>query len=151
MCTAVCCPTDVYLHPFRLSVDRSIDWLVGWLFLLFPGVIWDIMGYESDPLPSYPKLRNWSYSVMIITPHPCVLLKFIYLVLIPPMHQPAHPRHLICLCTQFIDGATGHSLHYDHLLPFDVCLMGCSITAYIASTTEGYSNSLPASRFDVDR
>ena len=39
--------------------------LVGWLILLPPGVGWDIMGYESDPLPSYLESSNCSYSVML--------------------------------------------------------------------------------------
>ena len=38
---------------------------VGWLIILTPGVFWDIMGYESDPLPSYIKLRNCYYSMML--------------------------------------------------------------------------------------
>ena len=32
--------------------------LFGWLIILMPGVGWDIMGYESETLPSYHKLRN---------------------------------------------------------------------------------------------
>ena len=34
--------------------------MVGWLILLPPIVGWDIMGYESDPLPSYLGLSNYS-------------------------------------------------------------------------------------------
>ena len=36
---------------------------VGWLIILPPGAVWDIMGYESYPLPPLPELRNCSYSV----------------------------------------------------------------------------------------
>ena len=36
-----------------------------WLILLPPSVGWDIMGYESEPLPSYLDLRNFSYSIML--------------------------------------------------------------------------------------
>ena len=32
----------------------------GWLILFQTGVSWDIMGYESEPLPSYTKLINCS-------------------------------------------------------------------------------------------
>ena len=39
--------------------------IVGWLILLPPGVGWDIMGYESEPLPYYPRLRNCSYYIML--------------------------------------------------------------------------------------
>ena len=34
--------------------------LVGWLILLLDGVGWYIMDYESETLPSYHKLRNFS-------------------------------------------------------------------------------------------
>ena len=40
-------------------------WLVGWLLILPPGVGWGIMGCESDPLPSYIRLRNCSYYIML--------------------------------------------------------------------------------------
>ena len=42
--------------------------LVGWLILLLYRVGWDIMGYESEPLPSYHELNNWSYSIMLSYP-----------------------------------------------------------------------------------
>ena len=35
----------------------AIQTIVGWLILLPPGVGWDIVGYESDLLPSYTELR----------------------------------------------------------------------------------------------
>ena len=38
---------------------------VGWLIILPSVVGWDIMGYESEPLPSHIKLRNCSYSIML--------------------------------------------------------------------------------------
>ena len=60
--------------------------LVGCLVLLMPGVGWYIIGYESEPLPSYPELRNCSYYVKLITPLPRLFLQFIYRVLILPLH-----------------------------------------------------------------
>ena len=94
--------------------------LVGWLILLPPRVGQDIMGYESEPFTSYPELSNFSYSVTLITPPPCLLPMFIYRVLIPPSHQPARPRHPLRLRSQCIDGAAGHPLHYGCLPPLDV-------------------------------
>ena len=38
---------------------------VGWLIILLPGVCWYILGYKPEPLPSYIKLRNCSYSIML--------------------------------------------------------------------------------------
>ena len=38
---------------------------VGWLILLPPGLCWYIMGYESEPLPSYHELRNYYYSIKL--------------------------------------------------------------------------------------
>ena len=35
---------------------------VCWLIILPRRVGWDIMGYTSDPIPSYHELRNWIYS-----------------------------------------------------------------------------------------
>ena len=42
-----------------------VTMLVGWLILLPPGVGCYIMGYESDPLPSYRNLRNFSHSIQL--------------------------------------------------------------------------------------
>ena len=42
--------------------------LVGWLILLPFMVGWYIMGCESDPLPSYHKLSNLSYYIMLSYP-----------------------------------------------------------------------------------
>ena len=41
--------------------------LFSWLILLPPRVGWDIMRYESEPLPSYHyhELRNCSYSIVL--------------------------------------------------------------------------------------
>ena len=94
--------------------------LVGWLILLTPGVGWDIMGYESEPLPSYPNLRNFSYFFKLITPLHCLLIRFIYRVSIPPLHQPDCPRNSLRLHAQCIDGAAGHPLRYVCLPPLDV-------------------------------
>ena len=98
----------------------NLSWLVGWLITLLPGVVWDIMGYESDPLPSYPELRNCPHYVKLIKPPPCLLIRFIYRVLIPPLHQPARPRNPPCLLAQCIDGVAGHPLHSGCLPPLDV-------------------------------
>ena len=78
------------------------------------------MGYESGTLPSYPELRNCSYSVKLFTPRPCLFLRFVYHVLIPPLHQPAHTRHPLHLCSQCISGEAGHPLCYGHLPPLDI-------------------------------
>ena len=94
--------------------------LVGWLILLPPGVGYYIMRYESDPLPSYPELRNFSYSVKLITTHPRLLPRFIYRFLIPPLYQTARPRHPLCLYVQFIDGESRHPLWYGRLSPLDL-------------------------------
>ena len=41
-------------------------WLkFGWLIILPPGVGWDVMGYESDPLPSHLGLSSCSYYIML--------------------------------------------------------------------------------------
>ena len=93
-------------------VGWSVDWLVGWLIILLPGAGWDIMGYESDPLPSYPELRNCSYSVKLITPLPRLFLRIVYCVLIPSEHHPASPRNYLRLCAQCIYRPAGHPLHY---------------------------------------
>ena len=90
---------------------------VGWLVLLPPGVGWDIMGYESDPLPSYPELRNCSYSVKLITPLPRLILWLIYHILIPSAHHPARPHHYLRLRAHFIYSLVGHPLRYTSLPP----------------------------------
>ena len=93
---------------------------VGWFILLLPGVGWDIMGYESEPLPSYPELRNCSYSVKLITPIPRLFLRLICRVLIPPAHHPARTRHPLRLHAKFIDRPAGHPLWYVRTLPLCV-------------------------------
>ena len=55
------------LGYFSICLVKFTSNHVGWLVILSPGVGWDIMGYESDPLPSYPDLRNCSYSLKLIT------------------------------------------------------------------------------------
>ena len=94
--------------------------LVGWLIIIHPRVGWYITGYESYPLQYYPDLRNCYFSVKLIIPPTCLLLRFIYRVLIPPFHQPNRPRHLIRLCAKCIDGSAGHPLLYGCLPPLDV-------------------------------
>ena len=94
--------------------------LVSWLILISPGLGCDIMGYESEPLPSYTKLRNCYYSVNLITSLPRLFLRIIYRVLIPPAQHPDFPRHPIHLRSYWIEGAAGHPLCYGCLLPLDV-------------------------------
>ena len=77
------------------------------------------MGYKSENLPSYPKLRNCSYSVKLITPLPCLFLRFIYPGLISSLRQPDRPQHLLRLCTKYIDGAAGKPLQSGRLKPLD--------------------------------
>ena len=93
---------------------------VGWLIILLPGVGCYIMGYESDPLTSYPKLSNFSYSVKLIKPLTRLFLHFIYRVLIPPLHQPDRPWHPLHVRAQCTDGATGYPLQYGCLPLLDV-------------------------------
>ena len=107
---------ECFFHPFV----KFTSTLVGWLTLLFFRVGWYIMGYESDPLPYYPKLRNCYYSVKLITPHSCLLLRFIYRVLIQPLHHSDLPRNPLRLYAQFIDGLEGHPLCY-------VCLKSLNV------------------------
>ena len=59
---------------------RLVTMLVGWLIILPRGSGWDIMGCESKTLPSYPKLRNFYYSVKLI--------KCTYSLFIPPACSP---------------------------------------------------------------
>ena len=74
------------------------------------------MGYESEPLPSYPELRNFSYSVKLFTPLPHLFLRLIYRVLIPLVHYPDCPRHSLRLHSQCIYRPSVHLL-YDCCLP----------------------------------
>ena len=48
-----------------VTFTSTLVGLVGWLILRLPGVGWGIMGYESEPLPSYHDLRNCSYSIKL--------------------------------------------------------------------------------------
>ena len=50
-----------FFIPFVLFTSNH----VGWLILSPPVVGWYIMGYESDPLPSYHELMNYSYYIML--------------------------------------------------------------------------------------
>ena len=77
-----------------------MDWC--WLFLLPPGLVWDIMGYEVEPLPSYAYIRNCSYSMMSNEKTICLLLRFIYHVLTSPSHPTARPRPPLRLNADFI-------------------------------------------------
>ena len=77
------------------------------------------MEYESEPLPFYSDLSNCSYSVIFLTPLPCLFLWFVYRVLILPAYHLAVPRHMLRLRAQYIDRASDHPLRYVHLLPYD--------------------------------
>ena len=78
------------------------------------------MGYESEPPPSYPKLRKCSDPVILITPLPRLFLWIIYRVLIPPAHHPARPRHPIRLRAQCMYRPSGHPLRYGRLPTLNV-------------------------------
>ena len=93
---------------------------VGWFNILPPRVGWYIMGYESEPLPSFPELINCSHSVKLIIPPTHLLFRFIYRVLIPPLHHPDCTRHPLRLCEQFIDMVAGHPLRYVCLSPLNL-------------------------------
>ena len=112
--------------------------LVGWVIILPPGIGWDTMWCESEPFPSYPKLRNCSYSVNLSTPLPHIFLRFIYRVLIPPAHHPDRPQHPLRLPSHRIDGTAGHPLCYFRLTPLDVhydgvepCIVHCLIYHWV--------------------
>ena len=111
-------------HTAREGRGSLLCNYAGWLILFPPMVGWDSMGYNLEPLPSYPDLRNCCYSVKLIKPSPCLLRRFIYHVLIPPWHQPACPRHPLRFLEKCIDEAAGHLLHYGRLLPLYVHLNG---------------------------
>ena len=56
----------MHIYNRRMVYAGSVELNnVGWLILLPPGVSWDIMWYESEPLPYYTELRNRSYSFML--------------------------------------------------------------------------------------
>ena len=82
------------------------------------------MGYESEPLPSYPDIRNCSYSPKLITPLPRLYLWIIYQVLIPLAHHLHGPLHPLRLHAQFIHMPTGHPLRYVRLPPLYVYSYG---------------------------
>ena len=94
-------------HPWYFTTWCSI-----------PG--WDIMGCESETLPSYHELRNCSYSVKLITTLPLLHLFLIYRVLIPSEHYPARTRHPLRICAKCIDRTAGYPLLYGHLPPIYV-------------------------------
>ena len=141
MLSPQCCWLKLFWSPCDLS------WLVGWLILLPSGVVWDIMGHESYPLPLYPELSNCSYSVNLITPLPGLCLWFISHVLIPPEHHTYRPCYLLRLRAQCIDGAAGHPIHYVFCRVLMYTPMGWIPAVYITSSTSGYSHSPPAPRF----
>ena len=62
---------------------------VGWLIILLTGLCWDIIGYESEPLPSHHELRNCSYSIK---------LNYTTYLSTPPVHlwggRPSFPLFL---------------------------------------------------------
>ena len=94
--------------------------LLGWFIILPPGIGWYIMGYESDPLHSYPELSNFSYSVKLITPLPSLFLCLIYRVLILPEQHPDCPRHPLRFHVQFTERPAGHPIRYGCLWPLYV-------------------------------
>ena len=120
----------------------QVGWLVGWLIILLPGVGWDIMRHESDPLPFYPDLRNCSYSFKLITTPPHLFLHVMYRILIPPAHHPACPQH-----TYTYWHATVYAMVVCRLLMYTP--MGWSPVDSITSSIAGYSHSLPTPRFAV--
>ena len=61
-----------------------------------------------------PTLLNY------ITPNPHLFLRFIYCILVSPLHQTARPQNPIRLNTHLIYGAEGHPLCYGLLPPPDV-------------------------------
>ena len=112
---------NILLEKLRnYSIGIHWCWLVGWLILLPPEVGWDIIWYESEPLPSYPDLKNCSYSFKLITTLPHLFLHVMYRVLILPAHHPACPCHPLRLHAQCIDLLACHRLRYGQLPSFGV-------------------------------
>ena len=69
--------TELYLCRKYQGKTNPINLKLGWnrikltsikcdlscLTLLLFSIGWDIMGYETEPLPSYRELRNWSHTI----------------------------------------------------------------------------------------
>ena len=61
----------IEIRAIKVGYFKQLLWclivkvLVGQLMILPPGVGWDIMWYESYPLPSCHKLRDCSYSIKL--------------------------------------------------------------------------------------
>ena len=83
------------LHtPYYYYVHKHFNLLgVDWLIILPPGVGWYIMGYKSEPLPSYHKWSNCSYSIKLsyTTPSstPKVHLRCLGTTILPTVSSPA--------------------------------------------------------------
>ena len=69
---------------------------------------WYIMGYESEPLPSYNKLRNRSYSIKKNKKNLRLILIFLYHVFIPPYHHTDCPQPTLRLGIEPIDVEACH-------------------------------------------
>ena len=57
-----------YILDLEISLELGLYSIYYIVFgLTIPPLVvgWDIMGYESEPLPSYNKLRNRSYSIKL--------------------------------------------------------------------------------------
>ena len=113
---------DILGHPGKGHCHNIT--LIGWLILLPPSVGWDIMGYESEPLPYYLGLSNCFYSIMLnYTESPTT----------PQVHSP-RPGPTISpsglspetdpLNTEFIDEVVGHLFRYCCLPPPDILSNG---------------------------
>ena len=137
------------MGAFSIRFVTLTSTLVGWLILLPPGVGWYIMEYESEPLPSYPELRNCSYYFKLIKPYPRLLLRFIYRILLPPLHQLARLRHLPRLHGHFIDGGGRPPSPLWSLTPLDVQPDEVDPHGFHCLHYRGYSHSPLVLRFAV--
>ena len=65
-----------------------------------PGICWDIMGYESEPLPSYHDLRNFSYNIMLrYTPYLSTLQVYLYGLGLTIAPTGSSPESVLPPCT----------------------------------------------------
>ena len=92
--------------------------MVCWLILLPPGVGWYIMGHEPDTLPSYIKLRNCSYSI---------ILKYIDYPSTTQVHLPNPGLTISSYGLSLASALTLHRVHkWVGMLPFKIRLPAAS-------------------------
>ena len=83
---------------------------------------YNIMGYKSEPLPSYRYLRNFSYIINLKTTISSGSRYLPSRVLFPPLHKLAHSRHPLFPCEQIIYGPEVHLRHCGVLTPLHIII-----------------------------